>query len=61
MTRSLLLSGFAMLLMTMTGCAMCAHPFDNDYGAFGGTWERADPSAGRVVVSREYYDVVHGL
>lgn len=48
MTRTLLLSGFALALMTMTGCAMCAHPFDYDYGAFGGSWERADPANGRV-------------
>jgi len=38
----------AMIVLPMTGCAMCAGPFDAQYSAEGGSWERHDPSHGRV-------------
>ena len=38
----------AMILLPLTGCAMCAGPFDSQYSAEGGAWERHDPSHGRV-------------
>jgi hypothetical protein len=45
MRRSLLL---ICLLMPLTGCTLCASPYDCDYGLFGGSWERHEPSHGRV-------------
>ncbi|MCP4813607.1 MAG: hypothetical protein GY888_13940 [Planctomycetaceae bacterium] len=38
----------AMIVLPMTGCAMCAGPFDRQYSAEGGAWERHDPNHGRV-------------
>lgn len=38
----------AMIVLPMTGCAMCAGPFDAQYSAEGGAWERHDASHGRV-------------
>jgi hypothetical protein len=38
----------SVILLPLAGCAMCAGPFDADYSAEGGVWERHDPSHGRV-------------
>ena len=35
-------------LAALSGCAMCAGPFDHNYPAFGGAWQRSDPVNGRV-------------
>lgn len=36
------------LLCGGSGCAICSSELDDDYGAYGGAWERHDPRAGRV-------------
>ena len=36
------------LALWSIGCAMPEHPYDDDYAAFGGRWERQDPAHGRV-------------
>jgi hypothetical protein len=36
------------LLLFVSGCAICASPYDSHYAAHGGSWDRADPSEGRV-------------
>lgn len=36
------------LLLLVSGCAICASPYDSHYPAYGGSWERDDPSEGRV-------------
>jgi hypothetical protein len=36
------------LLLFVSGCALCANPYDNHYAAHGGSWERHSPSEGRV-------------
>jgi hypothetical protein len=46
MRRSLLL--LACLTMPLAGCTLCASPYDYDYGLFGGSWQRYEPSQGRV-------------
>ncbi|MBC8876764.1 MAG: hypothetical protein H8E44_45630 [Planctomycetes bacterium] len=38
----------AALLTVSAGCAMCGSPHDCTYSAYGGRWQRADPSNGRV-------------
>ena len=35
-------------LLPLMGCAFCASPFDNHYGAEGGVWDRQNPTEGRV-------------
>lgn len=39
---------FAVTAGLLSGCAMCANPFDECYAAFGGSRPRADMLAGRV-------------
>ena len=39
--------GLGLLALT-SGCAMCNSCDDYTYGAYGGRWERLDPSYGRV-------------
>lgn len=39
---------FAVTACLLSGCAMCANPFDECYAAFGGSRPRADMLAGRV-------------
>jgi hypothetical protein len=36
------------LLLFVSGCAICANPYDSHFAAHGGSWERDDPSNGRV-------------
>lgn len=36
------------LLLFVSGCAICANPYDSHFAAQGGSWERDDPSDGRV-------------
>lgn len=48
MTRQLAGCLLLGMLMFASGCAVCASPFDYDYSAYGGSWERGDPSQGRV-------------
>ena len=44
-----LLSWCASLTLLVTGgCAVCAHPYDCDYAAYGGLRQRTDMSQGRV-------------
>jgi len=38
----------AALLTVSAGCAMCGSPHDCTYSAYGGRWQRTDPSSGRV-------------
>lgn len=42
----MLLIGF--LLAGGMGCAICPNPYDNDYNAFGGTYDRADRARSRA-------------
>lgn len=35
-------------LLPLVGCAFCAGPFDDHYGAQGGVWDRHNPTEGRV-------------
>ncbi len=35
-------------LSAANGCAMCCTPYDDDYAAFGGRWQRTDMRHGRV-------------
>jgi len=35
-------------LLPLVGCAYCQSTFDQDYGAQGGSWERHNPTEGRV-------------
>ena len=46
-TRLALLGVFALILAS-TGCALCPSPFDYDYNAYGGTWDREERCRGRV-------------
>ena len=48
MTKHLLGCYLTGLLMFASGCAICASPFDSHYAAYGGAWDRVDPSQGRV-------------
>jgi hypothetical protein len=36
------------LLLFVSGCAICASPYDGHFAAYGGSWMRDDPSDGRV-------------
>jgi hypothetical protein len=46
MRRSLLLS--VCLLLPLAGCSICASPYDNHFGFYGGSWQRDEPAEGRV-------------
>ena len=35
-------------LLPLVGCAYCQSPFDQHYGAQGGSWHRHNPTEGRV-------------
>lgn len=48
MTRRFALIAGSWLLAASTGCAICSSPFDYDYAAYGGRWERGDRCRGRV-------------
>ena len=47
MRRSLLISA-CLLIAPLTGCTLCPSPYDCDYGFYGGSWQRHEPSQGRV-------------
>jgi hypothetical protein len=47
MRRGCLL-GIAALTAALCGCTMCANPYDNYYGLYGGSWQRVEPCQGRV-------------
>ena len=51
-TLSLFLT--SVLAIGMSGCAACCNPYDFDYPAFGGKWERVDRQQGRV--GSAFYD-----
>jgi len=40
--------GLLSLVCSSSGCTMCCSPDDWNYGAYGGRWQRHDPSHGRV-------------
>ena len=44
----------SVLAIGMSGCAACCNPYDFDYPAFGGKWERVDRQQGRV--GSAFYD-----
>ena len=44
-TKSVML---VLVVSLLSGCAMCANPFDEFYAAYGGSRPRADMLAGRV-------------
>jgi hypothetical protein len=46
MRRSLLL--LSCLLIPLSGCTLCASPYDCDYGLYGGSWPRHEMAQGRV-------------
>ena len=49
MLATRLLSLIACTLLCMTaGCTTCCTPYDYDYPAYGGRWQRNDPTSGRV-------------
>lgn len=48
MSNRLALLGALSLILASTGCAMCSSPFDYDYNAYGGTWDRDERCRGRV-------------
>ena len=35
-------------LCVVSGCSMCCTPYDYDYSAYGGRWQRTDMTNGRV-------------
>ena len=35
-------------LLPLAGCSMCSSTFDQHYAAHGGSWERDNPTHGRV-------------
>jgi len=45
---TLLLLTLACCLGPALGCTICQNPEDRTYAAFGGVWERQNPSSGRV-------------
>jgi hypothetical protein len=47
MRRSLLISA-CLLIAPLAGCTLCPSPYDYDYGLYGGSWQRHEPSQGRV-------------
>ena len=42
------------LAIGLSGCAACCNPYDFNYPAFGGKWERVDRQQGRV--GSAFYD-----
>ena len=48
MTRLLSLLLLASLAAMSSGCAMCNDCLDEEYGFFGGSWQRGDMAHGRV-------------
>jgi hypothetical protein len=48
MRRLLALSTLCVGLALSTGCSICASPYDQDYGFYGGSWQRFNASQGRV-------------
>ena len=47
MRRSLLITA-CLLVAPLAGCTICPSPYDCDYGFYGGSWQRHEPSQGRV-------------
>ena len=66
MMRRLILSVGCLALAVSTGCAMCSSPFDYDYGAYGGRWDRIERKPipiGQPASSyqgKEYSAIVYG-
>lgn len=48
MARALNLLSLIAVLSLLSGCAVCAHPFDCSYQYQGGVWQRNNPDYGRV-------------
>jgi len=48
MLRLLYMLTLAAFCFVSSGCAMCCAPYDYDYAAFGGRWERYDMTNGRA-------------
>jgi len=48
MGRNITLFLCLLAVLPLVGCAFCASPFDDHYGAEGGAWERHNPTEGRV-------------
>jgi len=48
MVRTAVVLVSAVFLMAGAGCAICSSEFDDDYAAFGGSWDRHNRSGGRV-------------
>lgn len=48
MSRVAVLLLGALMLIGGSGCAMCGSEFDDDYAAYGGSWERHNRNSGRV-------------
>ena len=48
MFRRLYCIGLLSLVSSSLGCALCCSPYDYNYGAYGGRWQRQDMSSGRV-------------
>lgn len=48
MSNRIALLGVLSLVLASTGCAVCSSPFDYDYSAYGGTWDREERCRGRV-------------
>ncbi len=48
MNRWQWIAACGILVVSSSGCSMCATPFDETYSAYGGVWERTDPYYGRV-------------
>ncbi len=44
----ILVIGLATSCLALSGCAICASPYDDHYSAFGGRWERDVENHGRV-------------
>src|SRR4051794_24718530 len=47
MRRSLIAS-LCLLAAGLAGCTICASPYDSHYGFYGGSWQRYEPTQGRV-------------
>ncbi|MFT5528077.1 MAG: hypothetical protein ACI9G1_002029 [Pirellulaceae bacterium] len=48
MLRSIPTMFIVILIAGLSGCSMCSTCQDDDYGHFGGKWERTDQQYGRV-------------
>lgn len=46
--RAILTIASLLALCGTTGCSICQGPFDQHYGAYGGSLERTNPTEGRV-------------